>query len=330
MFFAIITSVIGTGLNWTNEDLNARISTTQLAKKLKIGRETTNYRINNLVKKGVIRKFVTMTNPAEFGYSVYKMYIKFQNLTKEKEKEIFGWLAGNEYIYWIVSCKGKWDTNFAVFARTINHFDEIMSEFFEKYGESIIDQEINTTLDVRIMSKDWLLEKKLISKAVRFGGDYKDIGLDKKDLELLKILANNGRMSANEIAKKMKSTARIVLYRMKELEKKKVILGYTTSLNLDILDKQFFKSVVYFKTINKNLKKKIIEYCKHDKNIGFLIFCVGSWPVELELIVDDNKQFYEVMERFQQNFPEMKGYDFLIFPKEYKFNWVPLCYKPEG
>jgi len=311
-------------------DLNARISTTQLAKKLRVGRETTNYRINRLVKKGIIRKFVTMTNPAMFGYSVYKLFLKFQNLDKEKEKELLDCLMKNDYIYWIASCRGKYDLNFCVFAKNINHYEEIMSVFFEKYGNYILEQEFNTTLEVGIMSKDWLLpEKNLLSKLVYFGGNNLDIQIDEIDLQLLKILANNGRMNANKIAEKMNSTTRIVLYRMKELEKKGVILGYTISLDLNILKKQFFKTIIYFTHFNKKLKQKIVEYSRNNKNIGFFVFCVGSWSLELELIVDDNNQFYKIMDDLKQTFLEMKGYEFLMFPKEYKFDWVPQCYKPE-
>ena len=311
-------------------DLNARISTTQLAKKLRVGRETTNYRINRLLEKGIIRKFVTMTNPAKFGYSVYKLFLKFQNLDSEKEKELVDFLVRNNYCYWIADCRGKWDLNFCVFAKNINHYEEIMSEFFETYGSYILDQEFNTTLEVGIMSKDWLLpEKKLHSKVVYFGGNHADMGIDKTDLQLLKILANNGRMNANKIAEKMNSTTRIVLYRMKELEKKGVILGYTTSLNLNILKKQFFKAIIYFTHFNKKLKQKIKEYSLNNPQIGFFVFCIGSWSLELELIVKDNEQFYKLMDDLKQNFPEMKGYEFLMFPEEYKFDWVPQCYKPE-
>lgn len=311
-------------------DINARIPLTQLAKKLKIGREKANYRLNNLIKKGIIRKFVTMANPAKFGYCVYKLFLKFQNTTLEIETEIFNWMVKNDFIYWVANCKGKWDANLTIFARNINHFEEIMSDFFTKYGEYLAEQEFNTTLEVGILSKDWILpENKLIGKIALFGGDYKDIGLDKFELELLKFMANNGRMSAPEIAKKINSTSRMVLYHMKELEKKRVILGYTTSLNLEILNKQFFKSVIYFKNFNQSIKKRVIEFCRMNPCVGFYIFCVGSWPVELELIVDSNKQFYEVMDDFRKYFPEMKNYEFMIFPKEYKFDWVPQCYKPE-
>jgi len=312
-------------------DLNARIPTTQLGRKIRQSRERTNYRINNLVKKEVIRKFVCMINPSKLGYSIYKLYFKFQNLSKSKEKELINWLMKNDYIYWVSSAKGKWDLNMTVFAENINHFDSILSQFISKYGKHILEQEFNTTLEVGIMSKNWILpDSKLVSKVSYVGGKIDNMKIDKVDVEILKILANNARLSATEIARKINSSENVVIYRIKQLEKKEIILGYSTSLNLEILDMQFFKATISLNMMSEQTRKKVIDYCKNHKSIGFFVFCVGSWPLELELIVKDNKEFYEVMDDFREKISEVKGYDTIIFPKEYKFNWMPLCYRVEN
>jgi len=311
-------------------DLNARIATTKLSKKLHLSREKVNYRINNLIKKGVIRKFVTMINPSKLGYSVYKMFFKFQNLNKEKEKEMISYLVKNNYVYWIASAQGRWDLNITVFAEDINHFDNILMDFISKYGKYILEQEFNTTLKVGILSKNWILEnKKEGRKMVCFGGKVENIPIDKTDVEILKILANNGRINSTEIARKINSTERKVIYRMRSLEKLGIILGYTTSLDLERLNMQFFKATINLNLLSNEEKIKIIEYCKNNSNIGFMIFCVGSWPLELEFIVKDNKHFYDIMDDIRQKFPEIKGFETIIFPVEYKFDWMPLCYKTD-
>ena len=311
-------------------DINARIPVTQLSRKLHLSREKVNYRINNLVKKGIIRKFVTMINPTKLGYSVYKMFFKFQNLDKEKEKQMISYLTKNDYIYWIASAQGRWDLNMTIFDKDINHFDEILSDFVSKYGKYILEQEFNTTLKIGILSKNWILEKeKAIRKLVMFGDRVENILIDKIDVEILRILANNGRMNSTEIARKIKSTERKVIYRMKNLEKVGIILGYTTSLNLELLDMQFFKATIDWKLLSHEEKDKLIEYCKSNPNLGFFVFCVGSWPFEAEFIVKNNKQFYEIIGDIRQKFPEIKGFETIIFPIEYKFDWMPLCYKAE-
>ena len=162
-----------------------------------------------------------------------------------------------------------------------------------------------------------------------FGDRVENILIDKIDVEILRILANNGRMNSTEIARKIKSTERKVIYRMKNLEKVGIILGYTTSLNLELLDMQFFKATIDWKLLSHEEKDKLIEYCKSNPNLGFFVFCVGSWPFEAEFIVKNNKQFYEIIGDIRQKFPEIKGFETIIFPIEYKFDWMPLCYKAE-
>ncbi|MFC1648004.1 Lrp/AsnC family transcriptional regulator [Nanoarchaeota archaeon] len=308
-------------------DLNSRIPLSELARKVRMSRDKVNYRVNNLVKKGVIRKFVCMINPGKLNYSVYKLYFKFQNMDKKTEEEAINYLISNNFIYWIASCQGKWDLTLTVFAHDINHFDEILMDFTSKYGDYIMEQDFNTTLVAGILSKDWILPEQKTEKLSKVGGEKTNAKIDEKDVEILKILANNSRMNAMEIARKTKLTQRQVIYRIKDLEKKGVILGYTTSLNLEVLGKQFFKSVLHFNYMNRSLKQKLTEFYKSQPEVGFFVFCVGGWPTEVELIVDNNQQYFQVMEKLRTLFPELKGYETLIFPKEYKFDWMPLCYK---
>mgnify|MGYP006992576273 CR=1 FL=1 len=54
------------------------------------------------------------------------------------------------------------------------------------------------------------------------------------------------------------------------------------------------------------------------------IIGTGSY---LPLTPIDNKQFYEVLDKFKASFPEVRGYEIIMFPREYKFDWMPICYK---
>ncbi len=311
-------------------DINSSIPITQLAKKLRISKDRANYRINNLIKRGLINKFVTQINPSKLGYFVYKVFIKFQNLTNPKKREILNWMIKDKNIYWIAECQGRWDLNSTVFAKDINEFDLILSKFTTKFGKFIAEQEINTTLKVGVLNKSWInLDAKKERTLKYFLGTHQHIKLDNKDVEILKILANNSRINSVQIALKLKTTPRIIIYKIKEMIKKEIILGYSISINYEKIKKQFFKANIYFNFLDNHIKKKIEEYCKTRPNIIYFIFCIGSWPLEIEFNVSDNKEFYEEMNKFRETFPEMKNYDTLFFTKEHKFDWMPACYKPE-
>lgn len=310
-------------------DKNSRQSNNQIGRKLGISRERVDYRIKKLIKQKVIRKFQTLINPTKFGYSMHKLYFQFQNLSQSKEKELIDWLVENPYVQWVTSCKGKWDLNFIIFAHDVEQFNEIMQEFYNKYGEYIFSQNFNITLSVGNMEKGWILGEKSEKGVIYTANEKEDMNLDKLDLELLKIIANNSRMSTIHIAEKLKQTPRVIQYRIRALEKKEVIKGYTVSLNYEILKKQFYKVVFYMNALTDNLRKKLISYCRNKYDIPYFVFAVGDWPFEVEYVVDNIEQFYESVEDIKRHFSEINRHESIWLSKEYKFDFMPLCYEPK-
>jgi len=311
-------------------DKNSRQPNSTIAKKLRISRERVDYRIKQMVKSGIINKFPTVINPTKFGYSMFKLYFQFQNLTPEKEKELIKWLVDNPYVQWVTSCKGRWDMNIIVFAHDAEHFSSVMQEFYNKYGEFIFSQNFNVSLAAGNMQKGWILkEKNYYSKVVYTANEREDLGLDRTDMELLKIIANNARMSVVEIASRMKSTPRIISHRVKKLEEMAVVKGYTVSLNYNLLKKQFYKVIFYITMMDDKLHSKLIEYCRTRNNMPYFIFCVGEWSFEVEYVVDDINEFYEAVDDIKKYFPEIKRYESILLAKEHKFDYIPLCYKPK-
>jgi len=310
-------------------DRNSRQPNSLIARKLRISRERVDYRIMQLLRKGVINKFPTIINPTKFGYSMFKLYFQFQNLTIEKEKSIISWLVENPYVQWVTSCKGRWDMNVIVFAHDAEHFSKIMQEFYNKYGEWIFSQNLNISLAVGNMEKGWILkEKEHYSNIIYTANEREDLDLDQTDLELLKIIANNARMSTVDIAREMKTTPKIVTYSIKQLEKKQVIKGYTVSLNYTELRKQFYKVIFYISIMDERLRSRLIEYCRTRNNMPYFIFCIGEWPFEVEYVVDDINEFYAAVEDVKARFPEIKRYESILLAKEHKFDYIPLCYEP--
>ncbi|MCK5629391.1 MAG: Lrp/AsnC family transcriptional regulator [Nanoarchaeota archaeon] len=304
-------------------DMHGRITVSQLAKKLRLGRDTVNYRLQRLIKEGIIKHFTTQIDATKLGYYVYKLFFRFQNVQKKEKDEIFDWLVKNKFVYWIAESRGRWDCNMSIFAKDIQHFDEIHSEFIDLFGKYILEQEFNITLEVGALQKNWKLQKQKRDLRKLYHEKSQTIILDDIDNKILNVIASNARLKTTEIASIINTSERIIKYHLKNLEKKKIILGYSISLDYEKIGKQFFKSIIELNVCSKELKNKIKEYCKSRPNIIYYIFCVGSWPLELEFAVENNKEYYEEMEKLKEAIPEIKGYETLIFPKEYKFEWIP-------
>ena len=90
-------------------DLDARQSNSTIAKKTKLSKEVVNYRIKNLVKNGIIQNFCTIIDNAKLGYVIYRVFIRFQEVDIEKEKEILEFLKNFKSIGWIIQLEEMYD-----------------------------------------------------------------------------------------------------------------------------------------------------------------------------------------------------------------------------
>lgn len=304
-------------------DMYARMPVSTIAKKVHLSREKVNYRINRLIKNGVIKKFITQVDATKLGFSVYKLFLRFQNLSVNKKQELFQWFLDNNFVYWFAECRGRWDCNLTIFARDIHHFDEIHSEFIDLFGLYISEQEFNITIEVGVLQKNWNVQGQKRELRKLYFEKQQTLIVDDIDIKILNLIVDNSRLKTTEIAQKLDLTERIVKYRLTNLEKNKIILGYSFSLNYKLLKKEFFKSIVELNVCSTKLRAKIREYCKRRENIIYYVFCIGSWSLELEFAVENNNEYYEEMDKLKEAIPEIRTYETIIFSKEYKFDWLP-------
>ena len=60
-------------------------------------------------KIGIIQGFKPLINLDNISYFAYKSLIKFQNITKQKEKEIIDYLQTNINVVGVIKLVGSWD-----------------------------------------------------------------------------------------------------------------------------------------------------------------------------------------------------------------------------
>ncbi|MBW2999133.1 Lrp/AsnC family transcriptional regulator, partial [Candidatus Woesearchaeota archaeon] len=94
-------------------DRNCRISNSSLGRKVGKSREAVKYRIQQLVKKGIITSFITSINPNKMGYYMFKVYLKLENIPNERER-FYEFLKSQKSVYWMGISDGAFDCVFAI------------------------------------------------------------------------------------------------------------------------------------------------------------------------------------------------------------------------
>ena len=127
---------------------DARMPASRIARKLGCSREVVKYRLNKLVREGVVQ-FITWTNPPKLGYTVWGyMHISFKDMTPVREKEFIAFVKNHPYVSFAHSSLGTYDFGIEFFAHDLGHFYNMQKELKEKFADIIKDYESGSFIDV--------------------------------------------------------------------------------------------------------------------------------------------------------------------------------------
>src|SRR3989344_9656414 len=240
-------------LNW-----DARQSYSELSKKLHVSKQVVRYRIKNLEKQGILISYHAVIDWRKLGYNALRIYVKWQDITLEKEKEVYTHIKKDPLFMWSIRFEGEIDIAFYVWIKEIPEFSKKWFAFISKYKKYIQNYEIYESVDMVHYPMKFLVDKPEISELVM--GREKEVDYDELDYEILKIVTTNGQTPITEIAKKIKRTPKAALYRLKKLEKKKIIMGYYALIDETKLGYVFYKIDFYLNDMTR--LKEMNEYAK--------------------------------------------------------------------
>ena len=142
--------------------------------------------------------------------------------------------------------------------------------------------------------------------------------LDLKDKKILYILAQEARTPASAIAKQVGLSKDAVKYRIRQLEKKKIIYNYIAVIDNDKLG--FYAYDLFMRlNIPPGQESKITGYFDNHPNICWSCFMSGQWNFFVELLCSSNREFHEITKDIAAKFSSMlEDYEFHLVGDTYR------------
>jgi DNA-binding Lrp family transcriptional regulator len=300
-------------------DKNSSVSFSKIAKKIKISKEVVFHRINRLIDKKIILKFHTVPASYRFGLTAYKVYLRLSDISKENLDTLVNYLIKNKGVFWIGTCKGRWDLIFGVWAKTIEEFFIIHDQILDKFSKYIQDKELSISRESFQYNRRWFYHDTLDPIEFNFGEKESKVQLDEKNQEILNILTDNSRTKLVEVSKKIKLNPKIVAYRIKRMKKEGIIKGYKVLLNPSLMGFSTCKAFVFFKNINEAKKKEFIEYCKRLPNTINIVITFAPWDLEIMFETKTYEEYFKIMDDVKEKFKDIiKIYDSVLISSEPK------------
>ncbi len=302
-------------------DKDSSITLAKLSHKLKRSKQFILYRLKKLEQAEIITGYNAIIDMSKLGYFTFRVYFKFQQMTEGEGKNFVEYIRKIDQIWTITSMHGKWDYALFFGVKTISEFHNLWDYIMINYKNRIKNYNVSLYAPIYNFNRKFFLENPTDYIERIYGiGEKEEI--DKKDLKLIEYYATNIRQSSIDIAKKLKMSPETVRRRIKNLEKRKVIVGYKIGLNLEKLGYTSYRVDIHLISTKRN--NSLFEYCRRHKNIYQINKTIGGADFEIEVIVRDLAELIKLIEELKINFKDViNDVEYFSFSTFHILRYIP-------
>lgn len=125
--------------------------------------------------------------------------------------------------------------------------------------------------------------------------------LGAKDRKILYFLQDNARISLTALAKKVGISKQVAKYRIENLEKQRIILGYSTLIDFSKLNKTVFIVNLDLMNITDKYLTSWITQLKNNPDVISFIRNSGKYDISISIIAKDNVEFDKIFKSITKN-----------------------------
>jgi len=300
-------------------DRNARQTASEIAHKVGLNKNTVNYKINRMTQEGIISGSYTVIDSSKLGYFSVRTYLKFFNTTQSDETALINWLKSNECVGVVVKIETGYDLGYIVYVKDVYEWEEFLSEFKKRFRKYFWSETTHIFSKVYHYKRNYLLEGGNSKEFETIGG-REVVKCDELDRKILNLLAKDARIPLIDLAEKLKRPERTVAFRIKNLEKKKVIQEYRINLNLDKIGYEYYK--LNFILNDCSDRDKLFSFCQNHKNVTYIDETMGNLDFEIDVEVNGRQELMELIKTIKQNF-DIRDTEVLNFKEYLKLETIP-------
>ena len=302
---------------------NYREPLTKIGKACRMSRDQVEYRIKKYEIQGLIRKYLTIFNYDLLGYKEFIIiWIKLKS-TEDRKKIIKKQLENMKNVVSVGDVLANYDLFVDFIFKDKREFESEFYSFIEENKQFVSDYSIFTTTFAELFPlKEFGIHQE--GKTYQLVSPNKSIKLDKKDLKILKALEKNGRARIIDIAEEAGLSSELIIYKLKQFYKNKIILGTRILFDMEKMGFYFGVLRIKLKNPNEQLKNKIQDFCKNHKNINSLVFGISEYNCGIQIFYEKEKEFRKAIKDITNNFEkEIKDTQVLLIENEGKVKTLP-------
>ncbi len=119
--------------------------------------------------------------------------------------------------------------------------------------------------------------------------------MNKKDEKILRELILNSRIPLNQLAKKVGVSREVATYRLNNLIKEKLILGFYTIIDVEALGFERYACFFELKGVSHKQEKEFMDYLKKNEFVTYMGPVIGRWNIIFDIYARDKKHLQKIL-----------------------------------
>ncbi|MFH0817461.1 MAG: Lrp/AsnC family transcriptional regulator [Candidatus Micrarchaeota archaeon] len=306
-------------------DADAAQPASKIAKKVRLSKQVVNYRIRNLQRAGVLKECCLIVDMGRFGYTVYKIYLKYRNINRQRENMILSRFCKNPFVGLVETCDGRWDMIIGVWAKSVENFREISDKLFRGIEKYFSERTISIIERADHCRRAYLVEKPGEGEIPFFGGTPANVELDALDKKIMWSLSIDARKSMVEVATEVNENPQVVRRKLQKLKQNGVIKGARIVLDKRKINILSYKVVLTIENLTPERENELLEYIRQEPHMIDFVKCLGNWNFEIDIEIPTYEDFHYLMLETRNRFSDIiKNYESLLIFEEKKYNYFPM------
>ena len=128
------------------------------------------------------------------------------------------------------------------------------------------------------------------------------------------------------MSKIINESAKVLSYRIKKLENKKLIEAYRPVIDYNSLGYTYYKIFINLNKVSKEELTGLKDFIKYHPLVIYLIEGIGlPADIEIEMIVSSNQELFNFIRTLKEKFPKLiADYNTVVFMDTLKVRYLPF------
>ncbi len=147
-----------------NKDSREQFS--KIAKRTGLSKQAVGYRIQGMIKAGLVKGFSSVINSSLLGLMGFHLFVKFQNISDEQQKELTDFLTLNPLVFSFAFGGGQFDFVAELLVKNVGEFERFFDEINYKFGKLFASHSVSISTKTHHLGINYLFKDE---------GEFKDI-----------------------------------------------------------------------------------------------------------------------------------------------------------